>query len=130
MIKHTKSGYVDQDLKIPVRAFLDMSIGHVTQSDADLLSYCANERIRKIRGSPGTFPGCPLIVSVLNPGFVVRVLPYEAYEAEERQEAMENSGFSAEFIALISFVHDGNEYNGLWLDPDAEQSSHFPTFSW
>ena len=130
MIEHTKSGYVDRDLKIPVRAFLDMSIGHVTESDADLLSYYADVEMNNTRFAPAAFRGCPLEVSSLNPGFVIRVLPYEADEAEVRREAMENSGFSPEFIALISFVHNGNEYNGLWLDPDAEQSSHFPTFSW
>lgn len=134
-----------------VRAFVDVSTGHITLGDNERLAYCA--KAQENQWSDKTAEGlayCGLAVETKDQGLVVfdrssnlRVdtescdiyadgdTPCAVYgssdEAEHRQGLLD-VGFSLAFIELLSAASALGM--GLWLDADGYEYAELPMFDW
>lgn len=106
-------------LKLPVYKYADVSSGHITQKDAELLDIAAS--------FAGRYAGVPLIAKYAK-GWFLSTRP-DWYDEEQWAMDLTELGFSRDFIGLWHEVSKKG-CQILRLDADGEQIAGLPLHQW
>lgn len=108
-----------------LRTHLDMSTGHVTKEDMDLLGDDAMAEIDQ------DGPGATVPVGVYKYGAILFVLHYhdEPEEQEQYLKEVRDAGYSEAVVTLIKLAWS-LDVDMIRLDRDGEFYDGLPTFEW